>query len=775
VSPPRAERRLDRLFDRLLARRGWVLAAWGLLAAVALPGVARLETDNSPEVFFVQGSASLTRYRQLEAAFGSSEHVRLVASGDGLWTRAGLTWLGEIEARAAEAPWALGAIGLAGHRRSLGLAWPPLDPEAFQRRARENRLDRELGLAGGHGGAAGEVATVLVSIEPPDKAAEAETVAALERLVAEPPPGVSARAAGLPVLDLALDASSREIVRVFFPILVGLAVVLLGLSFRDPRGVALPLLFVAAPEVVLLGALGALGVSLNLVLAILPPLLFVIALATAVHLQVRFRDALEDGLRGAEAVRATYEDKGWAVLWTGVTTMIGFGSLAVSRVGPIPHLGLASAVGIALILLAAFTLLPALFAVAGAPARGIPGLSRPRAFERRFRRLGRAWAERAADRRAWVIAAAAVAVAVAVAGLPRLRVESDAVRFLPAGHPARVGIEELEAAGVGVAAAELFLTLPPEAGDGAGPLEGGLRRPDRMLAMEDLGERLRRLPKVLGVVGAGDLLAEATSRLPASLRAQPMTPALALGALAGDPRGGRLLRGFVAEDGRSARLTLFVPTAGHREMDASFARAEELAREAFPGARADVTGEFPLLLATQRRLPVTLALSLSLTTLAVAAIFRLLLPSTHLALLAMVPNLWPVAIAVGGMAWLGVPLDTATVMVGSVVLGLAVDDTIHTLGHFRELAPRVGTREAVAGTLERTAPAYVLTGAILAAGFGVCALSDFAPIARFGGLSAVAIVLAVLGALVLLPALLGTTPHAVVGRLGRGRGGRHQP
>jgi len=111
VSPPRAERRLDRLFDRLLARRGWVLAAWGLLAAVALPGVARLETDNSPEVFFVQGSASLTRYRQLEAAFGSSEHVRLVASGDGLWTRAGLTWLGEIEARAAEAPWALGAIG----------------------------------------------------------------------------------------------------------------------------------------------------------------------------------------------------------------------------------------------------------------------------------------------------------------------------------------------------------------------------------------------------------------------------------------------------------------------------------------------------------------------------------------------------------------------------------------------------------------------------------------------------------------------------------------
>lgn len=121
------------------------------------------------------------------------------------------------------------------------------------------------------------------------------------------------------------------------------------------------------------------------------------------------------------------------------------------------------------------------------------------------------------------------------------------------------------------------------------------------------------------------------------------------------------------------------------------------------------------------------------------------------------------------MGWLRLPLDVATVMVASVVLGLAVDDTIHTLGHFRELAPERGRFEAVAGTLERTAPSYVLTGLILSAGFGVCALSDFAPTARFGALSAFAIALAVLGDLVLLPALLGSTPHSVVARLERKR------
>lgn len=760
-----AGRPLDRLLSRLLVRRGAILVAWALLAAAALPGVARLETDNSPQVFFVQGSPSLARYQELEAAFGTSEQVRLAAWGDGLWTRAGLAWLGEVERRATEAPWVSGAIGLAGHRRSLGLPWPPEDPEAFRRRARENVLDRNLGLVGGSA-RTGEVATVLVSIDAPDDAGERETVAALRRVVADPPPAVTARVVGLPVLDLALDDSSREVVRVFFPLLVALAVVLLGLCFRDLRGVALPLLFVAAPEVVLLGSLGYLGVTLNLVLAILPPLLFVIALATAVHLQVRFRDALEDGLRGVDAVRATFDDKAWAVLWTGITTMVGFGSLAVSRVGPVPALGIASAVGIALVLLAAFTLLPALLAAAGAPARGVPGRSRPRPFEERFRRLGRAWAEHAAERRSWVIAAAGVAVVLAAAGAPRLRVESNAVTFLPESHPARAGIEEIEAAGIGVAAAEVFLTLPTEAAGGPAP---GFDRADRIVAMGELAERLRELPRVLGVVGAGDLLAEAMARLPAAARAQPLAPALALGALTAEPQGQRLLRGVVSADGRAARLTLFVPAAGHRELEGLLAQAEELAQEAFPDARASVTGEFPLLLETHRRLLVTLGLSLTLTTVVIGLIFRLLLPSTRLALLALLPNLWPVAMVVGAMAWLGVPLDTATVMMGSVVLGLAVDDTIHTLGHFRELAPRLGRQEAVAGTLEHTAPAYVLTGAILVAGFGVCALSDFAPTARFGGLSAVAVALAVVGDLALLPALLGATPRAVVGRLANGR------
>lgn len=755
-----------------------VLAAWAVLALAAVPGLLRLGTDNSPSVYFVEGSPSLDSFRDLEDAFGGGERVRILVTGEGLWTADALAWMGELERRAAEeVPHATGAIGLAGHHEGLamrgGEPWPPEDPEAFRRRAAADPLDRQLGLVG----AGGDGATVLVVLEAPDEEGEAEAVAALRELAASGPAqdgvqfgvrhgALEARVVGMPVIGQALDASSREIGRVYFPLLVGLAVLLLAATLRSLRGVVLPLLFVAAPETVLLGAMGYLGVDLNLVLAVLPPLLFVISLATAVHLLVRFRDALDDRLAPDAAVRETYRDKGWSVFWTGVTTMIGFGSLTVSRVGPVPDLGIASAAGIGLMTVAAFTLYPVLLARFGVDRAGA-GVelgarpARPRTFERRFRRLGGIWAHRAARRRGIVLGVAALVVAGALAGIPRLRIESNAVRFLPPEHPARTGIEALEERGIGAAAVEVLLTLP----------EGeDFREADRLGVLERLAAELRGLPRVLGAVGGGDLLAAARARLPVGPvgGVSPVwTPEQTLDALRNRPAGRELLRAFVTEDGRRARITLFVEATGHRELEPTLEATGRAAREALPETEVALTGEFPLMLETHRRLLATLGLSLTLTTLAVGLLFRWLLPSTRLTLLALAPNLWPVVATVGVMGWAGVPLDTATVMVASVVLGLAVDDTIHTLGHFRELAPRLGRLEAVAGTLERTAPAYLLTGAILAAGFGVCALSEFAPTARFGGLSALAIALAVLGDLFLLPALLGSTPHAVIPRLGK--------
>jgi predicted RND superfamily exporter protein len=160
-----------------------------------------------------------------------------------------------------------------------------------------------------------------------------------------------------------------------------------------------------------------------------------------------------------------------------------------------------------------------------------------------------------------------------------------------------------------------------------------------------------------------------------------------------------------------------------------------------------------VLLGLHRSLLATLGGSLALMAAVLLGTVAALLRRAGAALAALVPTAWPVALVLGGMAWAGVPLDVATVMVASIVSGLGVDASIHVLARPRERAQEAGTRAAVAEGAARAAPALLVTGAILCTGFGVCALSEFMPIARFGALSAAAIALSVVAALVLLPAL----------------------
>lgn len=760
-------------------RARWpVLAAAVVLAALLVPGFLRLGTDNSPHVFFVEGSPSVERYQRFLDTFGSDKVVRVVLEGEELWSSAGLAALGRIEGAAGEVEGVAAVSGLHGHATAGGRGeWPPSDPELFRRRMERDPLARDLGWVGREG----RLVTVAVVLEPRESR---DREAALERLeeavrgalkgnrggdrvTGGTPPDLELSLAGSPVLDRALDRSTREIAERYFPLLVALAVALLAVTFRRWTAVAVPLVFVALSQLTVLGPMGWLGVDLNLVLAVLPPLLFVIALATAVHVLVRFRDFEAEGMTPAEALLATYRDKGWAVFWTGVSTLVGFSSLAVSQVGPVRSLGLWAGLGMVSMTALAFGFYPALL-----PAvRDGGGEAGNRPFESFFRRAGRHWAGWAASHRGLVLGVAGATALAALAGAPRLELETNALHYLAPDHPVRAGFEELETHGIGTSAVELVLTLP----EGVGPEDGAdltsFESPEGFRRLERIASTLENEEPVLGTFSAASVLEDAVRGAPAgALFGASTVRRMAFDRVTGEGAPEpvqRSLDRLLAEGGRSARITLFTRTVGTGALDPLLERARRVAREEVPGVEVAVTGELPLMLESQRHLLATLGLSLTLTLVVIGGIFRLLLASSRLTLLALAPNLWPVVGVLGWMGWWGIPLDVATVMVASVVLGLAVDDTIHTLGHFRELAPQHGRFEAVAGTLERTAPAYVLTGVILAAGFGVCALSDFGPTARFGYLSAGAIGLAVLGDLFLLPALLGSTPHGVVERLGR--------
>lgn len=748
------------------SRRPAILTFLILLVAVLFPGLLRLETDNSPAVFFVEDSERVESYERHREIFGSDVTLRLVFEGSGLWSTRHLRWMSDLEEELKEISGVLQVSGLQSHYRRFG--WPPQDLDAFRARAVANTLDRGAGWISADGG----IVTLLVQIEALSSRENTLLLEKVDTLIATPPEGVICRVVGLPVLNHELDQSSREVEHVFFPLLILLTVLLLRWVLGSFRRIWAPLLFVGLCQIMVLSLMGYADVRLNMVLAVLPPLVFAVSLATAVHLVLHLRRAPvsagstveteyeEDDesrtFRIETRLATVFHEKRWAVLWTGVTTVAGFASLTLSPLSPVRALGLWSAIGLAAATAAVFLFLPTLMAVFGF------GSATASSWEGRWARRGEALGRRARIHRKPILAAAGFACIVAMLGLPRLHTVSNALEYLAPDHPLRAGIERLEDHGIGVAGIELLVTMPPPGPGGAPPAFTSAIEVDRLA---DLGTELEQIPGVFGVVSIGSVLRDALLHVPTTPTNAHFRQQMALESLHGDVEGRAVLDALLTEDRLSAHATIFVETTDIDTLSHISTKILAATRNHFPEASAHTTGQYPLLLEAQEHLLSTLFSSLGLTLLVVAVILRFVLPSFRLALLALVPNIWPVLGTFGIMGWLGVPLDIASVMMASVVLGLAVDDSIHTLGHFRRLAPKLGSGAAVEKTLFATAPAYVLTSLILMSGFGVCALSSFAPIARFGTMSAVAIALALIGDLFLLPALLSLTPKDVARRL----------
>jgi hypothetical protein len=731
-------------FESIVRRPGLVLLAYLAVAAAFAPGLPRLEIDNSPERFFVHDSEALERLRDLELRFGRDGAVRLVVPGDEVWSPDGLARLATLEARAEDPRRVGGGVyGAAGlyrqHRWHLD-GWPPVDPEGFRELVISDPLDRNAGWVSRDGG----YATVLVGLFKMPRERREATLRALEELLPD-----GGFAVGVPVVDRALGRALLNMFRRSLPLLLAVTTILLLGAFCGWAAL-FPLALAAVSQTVLFGAMGYAGQRMDIVTVVLAPLVFVIAVATGVHVLAYHQRVAAAAATARDAVVETYRAKAWPVFWTGMTTCAGFGSLAVSPVPPVRWLGLWAAFGIAYLTLAALTFFPALLAVAGAGPRARPA-GRVVAS---LGRLGGRLAAFATRRRRTVFLVFGAAAVAAAAGVPRLGVETNALTYLAREHPVRSRIAALEDAGVGSVSASLVVARP----DGA-PLDD----PEAVRRLSRVASALRSDPRVLGAVSAGDLLA-AVARHDPEILSPDAGSAEAMAAarrrIASTPELARLLGYLETGDGSLTRVLLTTGMRSHRELEPLYRRAELLAARELPDAEAWVTGQYPLVLAAQRSLLRTVVLSLALTLLVITAMLGAILRSGALTWRALVPNLWPVLLVLGTMGWSGVPVDSATVMIAAVVLGLAVDDTLHTLGRFRHVLGRAGSdpSRAAVVTLGETAAGHVTTSVVLTLGFVACAFSPLVPVARFGALAAVGIAGALAADLLLVPALLASAP-----------------
>jgi predicted RND superfamily exporter protein len=532
---------------------------------------------------------------------------------------------------------------------------------------------------------------------------------------------------------------------------VGIALVL-TFCLGSWRGVVLPLASVLVATLWTFAAIALLNRPLTILTVILAPNLISIGSVYGVHVITRYEEEGEDSADSPQAALRCLHHVITPVLISGLTTVIGFGSLLVTDVPAVFELGAFSVLGIACVTLLSISAVPAALALLPLPARHAqPGWVRrvSRRIQAVFAYVLRSFNHFSAQHSWSVIGAWIFASLLAAWMVPRVHVDTDYLSFFDARSKVRVDFEAVNRLLAG--AVPIYVVL-----EGGG--SGAFREPAALHALDQLAQKVEQLPRVTHATSIVDIVRVLNSAVEGGDKAQEKIPDTRAGVaelLQLVPKGdvGRLL----TTDQARANLVVRTGAVGSESVLALAADLEHsLGNGALPPPiTGEVTGNVILL---SRSADGIASGQMQAVCLAAGSIFLLILAglrSLPLAVIAMIPNVVPVLLFFGLLGAGIAPLSLPTSLIGSVALGIAIDDTVHYIVRYR--AERQAGRDPDEASRRASASvgtAIVTTCAMLVAGYLIISLSGFATLRQFGTLSAGTMILCLFTDLVLLPALL---------------------
>jgi hydrophobe/amphiphile efflux-3 (HAE3) family protein len=560
---------------------------------------------------------------------------------------------------------------------------------------------------------------------------------------------------GGPVMDEFFDRAMQQDMTTF----LGLAVLAIGvfllLLFRRFSGVVLPILVVILSLLSTIGLMAWTGTAMTMTTTILPSFLLAVGVGASVHiLAVFFRQYQATGDKEGSLV-FTMGHSGLPIVMTGLTTAAGLFAFSTAEMAPVAHLGIFGGTGVLISLVYTLVLIPAILALW--PVRRHP-------------RLGWGWRAGGFDRllsgvadfataHPWSITIAGAAIIVVAAiGLYSLKFEMNIKNWIPASLEIRQDIDLLDKELKGSISLEMIIDTGQE---------NGLYDPAVMTNIESLGRFAEQYRNEGGTRFVGktnsvvDVLKETNKALNENRQEFYTIPGtrelIAQELLLFENSGSDDLEQVVDSQFSTARLSITVPWGDFSPMgkfvDAMRGEAQSLFGD---GTGITATGELSMFSKMLNTMIRSMARSYVIAAVVITLMMMALIGSFRLGLLSMVVNLSPILVTLGlFMGFNGIPLDVFTLMIGSIALGLAVDDTIHFFHNFRRyFAETTDARKAVRQTLLSTGRAMLFTTLVLVTGFWLFMLATMNNVFYFGLLTGVALILALLSDFLLAPALL---------------------
>ncbi len=555
---------------------------------------------------------------------------------------------------------------------------------------------------------------------------------------------------GTPAVVAELQMSIERDLSLIMPLSMLLIIFFLTLLYRRISGVVYPLLVVVLSLLATFGFMALVGIPITLVSQILPSFLLIVGIGDTVHiLTIFYRNYNQHG----DKKRAIVDAVGFAglpVFMTSITTACGLLSFAWADVATVAQLGYVAPVGVMFAFVYSIVLLPVFIAILPVKQKSTKAGVVNSPVEIFFD-----WIARTTTQRPLVVTLIfGVIVTVAFFSALTVRFSHNISTWFPEDSSIRVATNLLDSVNGGSVMLEVLI----DSGE-----KNGLHTPEFQQKLDQAVTYISDF-KVSGIKAGKvwalpDVLKETNRALNEDKQSAYTIPdsreLIAQELILFESSGSDDLEDFTDSSYRTARISIVAPFADAILYADYTEKVLGYLKQQFPGNSVTLTGKIQLFVHIITNSLTTMAKSYTFAIVVITLLMIVLVGRVRIGLMSMAANVTPIVCILGVMGMLSIPLDLSTMLVGSLILGIVVDDTIHFLHHFRRAFEENGdVEQAVRETLYTTGRALFITSMVLCGGFYIYTVAYLANNVRFGIISGTAVLFALAADFFLVPALL---------------------
>jgi hypothetical protein len=767
--------RINELFARyaeqLLRVRWWTLGAFAIVIALSVIGMNRMVKETSFDDYFIEDDPMLVKTDEFKSHFGNDYYVGVLTQCDNHFTKENLTTLRALSNEL------LDSLSYADKVTSLtdiefmvgsddGMTIEQIVPDEIPAdgspamdsiRARaysKPHVARKLISE------KGDLSWIMVKLRtfPKDSvwkktstiAPDIITGQEVEHIIKKPEyASLHPKGTGMPyVTNCKTVYIGQEMGRLMMIATLICMVVMLCMT-RSLRGVVAPIISVIGGLFITYGIAGYTQMYVDSTVLMIPTILsFAVAIAYNIHIFSYFRGRMRIHGERRKAVVETIKEIGWSVFFCGFTTLVSLLSFLVIPIRPMHCVGIISSMSVLFVLLTSLIVTPVLLSF-GKNQRPIEGFTED--SDTRWTKAMVTLCEKVLRNPKKIGYSFLIICILLCVGLWKIEAAFDIERTMGTKvdyvkEVMDVGRSELGS----LYSYDLIVELPND--DEA-------KEPTNLQHLDKLQQKVNGYDLTKRTTSILDILKDLNQTLndgdSAFYRIPDTEEEVAQMILLYENAGGTESEYWVDYDYRRLRLMVEISDFNSAQVEQEMARIQADAEQLFPGAKITTVGNIPQYVTMMQYLVRGQMLSFVISILIIGVILMIAFQSIRVGLIGLIPNMMPAVFVGGYMGWMGIPLDMMTATLLPMMLGMAVDDTIHFINHSKLEYDRTHDYQtAIRRTFRVVGVAIVITSIITSAVFASFCSSACTMCLNFGLMAIIGILSALAADLLVTPILV---------------------